>query len=265
MIINNLTTGWFSALRNDEHPVLIEQICLVMDKYVPEDENVKEAAARVKSHLEPLALVKVRSLKQELTPELRNLHAQRRQTLVSLHGQIRSLTRSTLPDEQQAATVLNNWLSKHGKKLPRLGYAALTERINELVSEATVDEKVTNAISALSLTALAGKMDSLNTEFKNMFNQWREDASKVKPVDSKGIRRAADKDVSLLFNVILTGVSLNGEEPYMPTILALEKFLDYYRILVQSRRTRKVTEKNSDESASDQELPLQDDSIEEVS
>jgi hypothetical protein len=263
-MINNLTSGWFSLLRNDEHPVLIEQISLVMDKYVPDDENVKEAAARVKSHLEPLKLVKVRSLKQELTPELRKLHAQRRQTLVSLRGQVRSLARSTIAEEQQAATTLSVWLSKHGNTLYRLGYAALTERINEIISDAKTKEKVTHALAALSLTALMEKLESLNETFKEVFNRGKDNASKVQPVDSKSIRRASDKDVRLLFNVIQTGVGINGEENYKPAILALKKFLDYYRFLVLSRKTRKVTEKKSEEETSNPELPLQDDSIEEV-
>lgn len=259
----NLTWGWFSLLRNDEHPVLIEQICLVMDKYVPEDENVKEAAARVKSHLEPLKLVKVRSLKQELTAEVRELHAQRKKTLVALRGQIRSLTKSPIPEEQQAAITLSIWLSKHGKILS-LGYAALTERINEIGIDVDTKEKVSNALTVLSLTALMEKLLSFNSSFKGAFNQGREEASKVQPVDSKAIRRAADKDVGLLFNVIQTGVGINGEEKYLPCILALNKFLDHYRFLVQNRKTRKATEKKSEEDASNVELPLEDNPSEEA-
>lgn len=254
----NLTSGWMSALRNDEHPVLVGHISLVMDKYVPEDENVKEAAERVKSHLEPLKRVKMRSLKQELTPERRRLHALTRQSLVALRGQVRSLTRSTIPEEKTAATVLHDWLLPYGKNLFGLGYVALFKRINEIVKESTTNEKISNALSSLSLTALVDNMASLNEEFKEVFDRGKDDASRVEKIDSTSIRRAADKDVRLLFDAIETGIKLNGEEKYLPTVLALKEFLDHYRILVQSRRTRKVTEnsKSSERDVSHQELPF---------
>jgi len=127
-------------LHNDEHPVLFEQICFVMDKYKLDDERVNEAAARVKSHLEPLKQVKVRSLRHELTPAIRELHTQRRQSLMSLQGQIHSLTLSTVTEERQAANLFlwtqgyhfGDWLIPSLRQLPN-GVALGTEQTAHVV------------------------------------------------------------------------------------------------------------------------------------
>ena len=47
----SLKTGWISSLRNDEYPMLVEQVCDIMDDHDLEDQEVANALSRVKSHL----------------------------------------------------------------------------------------------------------------------------------------------------------------------------------------------------------------------
>lgn len=249
----NLTWGWFSLLRNDEHPVLIEQICLVMDKYVPEDENIKEAAARVKSHLEPLELVKVRLTRHALTPVLTELHVSRKQSLSSLQGQVRALTRSTVSEEKEAANVLEMWLSKHRGKLLTLGYAALSERTNEIIADAEKDEKVKTALETLSLTPILNRLKAINEEFKRTFVERKNETAQAPKVDAKAIRIAVNKDIRLLLDILTAKSRIRNENTeYEPLINALKEFLDYYRVLVQTRKTRKATEKKLKDENSEQ-------------
>jgi len=261
---NDFTTGWLVLLHNDEHPVLFEQICFVMDKYKLDDERVNEAAARVKSHLEPLKQVKVRSLRHELTPAIRELHTQRRQSLMSLQGQIHSLTLSTVTEERQAANVLDIWLGKHRGQLLSLGYTPLTERINEIVADAETDVNVSGALAALSLMPIIERLKAINEEFKNLSVQRRDELSQTEKVDARAIRQAADKDLRLMLGLIEANARITGNEAYLPLIQALKKFLDYYRILVQSRKTRRATEKNAKTNVlivSKQETAIQTDPV----
>ena len=258
---NNFSSGWLILLHNDEYPVLFEQICFVMDKYKLDDEHVNEAAARVKSHLEPLKQVKVRSLRHELTPAIKELHSQRKQSLMSLKGQIHSLTLSTVPEERQAADVLDIWLGKHRGQLLSLGYIPLTERINEIIADAETDANVSGALAALSLMPIVEKLKAINEEFKTLSVQRRDELSHTEKVDAKAIRKAADKDLQLMLGLIEANAQITGNEAYLPLIQALKKFLDYYRILVQSRKTRKATEKNSKIKVSNQETAIQTDPV----
>ncbi|HOV35031.1 MAG TPA: DUF6261 family protein [Dysgonamonadaceae bacterium] len=254
---NNFSSGWLILLHNDEYPVLFEQICFVMDKYKLDDERVNEAAARVKSHLEPLKQVKVRSLRHELTPAIRELHSQRKQSLMSLKGQIHSLTLSTVPEERQAADVLDIWLGKHRGQLLSLGYIPLTEHVNEIIADAETDANVSGALAALSLMPIVEKLKAINEAFKTLSVQRRDELSQTDKVDAKAIRQAADKDLRLMLGLIEANAQITGNEAYQPLIQALKKFLDYYRILVQSRKTRRVTEKNSKIKVSKQETVIQ--------
>ena len=140
------------------------------------------AAARVKSHLEPLKQVKVRSLRHELTPAIQELHTQRKQSLMSLQGQIHSLTLSTVPEERQAANVLDIWLGKHRGQLLSMGYTPLTEHINEIIADAETDANVSGALVALSLMPIVEKLKAINEEFKTLSLQRRDELSQTEKV-----------------------------------------------------------------------------------
>jgi hypothetical protein len=105
------------------------------------------------------------------------------------------------------------------------------------------------------------KLKAINEEFKTLSVQRRDELSHTEKVDAKAIRKAADKDLQLMLGLIEANAQITGNEAYLPLIQALKKFLDYYRILVQSRKTRKATEKNSKIKVSNQETAIQTDPV----
>ncbi len=241
-LIRNL--GWLYQLRNDEHPVMVGQICTAIDNYSVVDERVNAAAARVKAHLEPLEGVKVHVKKDELSPTLRSLHKRRRQTIVSLQMQVRGLLRSPLEDQRNAAGVLTLWLEKHQGELVKRGYVGLTKRISQVVTEAENEVNVKEALTSVGLITLIPQLKQQNEEFILYFNKLLDSRWKKSKSRCYELRKCADKDILLLINTLNSANELSeNKEEYRELMAAIKEILDYYRSLSKIKN-RKETENN---------------------
>ena len=253
-----IRTGWVSSLRNDEYPMLVNQLCDIMDVYDLEDQQVVNALARVKSHLEPLQLVKVRSRSHALTPVLRELQHKRSQSLMSLRGHVKAYLRSTVAGENEAAKVLSLWLDKHGMRLLNAGYNPQTRRINELLQEAETDEAVLNAVTVLSLQPLLDSLRDLNDAFNAKFMKRNADKSQRVSVDCRAIRNASLEDVRLLLSVLETKVALEGGVYILP-FEAIKELFDFYQTSLAIRKGRSAAdeEEKGKEKESDVDSPAE--------
>ncbi len=244
-----INLGWLRGLNNGEHPFMYEQLNTAIDNYPVVDECVNEAVRRVKSHLEPLKLVRMRLMRSELTPVLKELHKERRQTIVALQGQIRALTYSPVQEEKAAAEVLALWLSKYKGELLRIGKTILTKRVAEIVDDAENDVRVKEALASLSLTNIIQKLKTINEKFAEYFAQRLDRKSQAEKVRVYQIRSAADNDLRLLITILETKMEISQDkQSYLPLVSALKEILDYFRILVQSRITRAIENDSSKKS-----------------
>jgi len=256
-----LKTGWISSLRNDEYPMLVEQVCDIMDDHDLEDQEVANALSRVKSHLEALQLVKVRCRKHALTPVLHELKHKRSQSLMSLRGHVKAYRRSPVAGESEAANVLWLWLDKHGMRLVHAGYNPQTRRINELLQEAEDDVAISNAVATLSLQPLLDSLRELNGAFNTKFIERNDEKSQHVAVDCRAIRKASLEDVRLLLNVLGTKMALEGESVYGAPFEAMKELLDFYRTSLAIRRGRNAAEEEKKESESDVDVPAESETL----
>ena len=236
--------SWTSLLRNDEYPMLVEQICVVMDKIDKDgqqDPYVTELASKVKSHLQSLEKIKARSSKHPLTAVLKDMAWQRRQILLSLRGQVKALLRSPIKAQKEAAKVLIFWLDKHSKRLIHNGYMAQTRRVNELLHEVDADTTIQQAIAALSLQPLMDALREMNTSFHTTFLKRNEERAQAEKVDCRAIRTAANNDLKLLLCALAMKSATDETGIYTAPAAAIKELLIYYRKRLATRKGMRAT------------------------
>ncbi|MFY9597660.1 MAG: DUF6261 family protein [Dysgonamonadaceae bacterium] len=236
--------SWMSLLRNDEYPMLVEQICTVMDridKDALQDPYVENLAAKVKSHLRSLEKIKVRTSKHPLTAVLKDMAWQRRQTLLSLRGQVKALLRSPIDEQKEAAGILMSWLGKHGKRLIYNGYMAQTRRVDELLNEADSDTAILEAIATLSLLPLMEALRKINTSFHTTFLKRNAERAQAEEVDCRAIRKAANADLKLLLCALALKTATDKTGIYTAPAAAIKELLVYYRKRLAFRKGMRAT------------------------
>ncbi len=234
-----LNLGWTRRLKNDEHPFMVGLMCDVLDHHEIADENVAIAASRLKSHLDKLELVKIRSMKDKFTPILRKLHKERKQSIVSLQAQIRAFVISPIESQKNDGELLSLWMSKHQGKLLRLGYVSLTKRIQQIVDEAESEQNVKQALENQKLTVLIQKLMSQNEEFYENFTKRLNIKSQKKKVDVFAIRENADSDLRLLMNtLVITNYISENQNKYQVLLSRLNEILKYYKTIVKIRNSK---------------------------
>lgn len=256
----SLKTGWISSLRNDEYPMLVEQVCDIMDDHDLEDQEVANALSRVKSHLEALQSVKSESRRYKLTSALRDLADERRRALRSLRGQVKALTNSSVVEEREAAKVLMFLLDKKGVKLIYNGYMAQTRRVNELLADLEADAAIGEVLELLSLNPLLDSLRDLNNRFSAMFIERNHEAMMAGKVNYREIRNVSTKDVKLLLSVLESHAALDTEGVYTEAVGDVKKLLDYYSMSLAIRKGRNAAEEKK-ESESDVDVSTESETL----
>ena len=235
-----------ALLKNDEHAMLIEQVCRILDDHPVDDGHVRRAAEKVKSHLDALKGIKCRSGKHALTPVLDELAEKRRRALISLKMQVKAALWSPLSEENEPARVLKFWLDKQGERPVNGSCMARTRCMDEMLKEAVCDAAVGEALTALNLMPLADYLRRTNEAFKAAFMQRNEEWAREEKPDSRTLRKAADKDVKLLMNVLVVQAAMEGESRYGELTGELGRLFAYYWNTLAVRKGRRAAEKTKE-------------------
>jgi hypothetical protein len=235
-----------ALLKNDEHAMLIEQVCRILDDHPVDDGHVRKAAEKVKSHLDALKGIKCRSGKHALTPVLAELEEKRRRALISLKMRVKAALWSPLSEENEPARVLKFWLDKQGERPVNGSCMARTRCVDEMLQEAVCDAAVGEALAALNLMPLADYLRETNEAFKAAFMQRNEEWAREEKPDSRAVRKAADKDVKLLMNVLVVQAAMEGESRYRELTGELGRLFAYYWNTLAVRKGRRTAEKTKE-------------------
>ncbi len=237
-----------ALLKNDEHAMLIEQVCRILDDHPVDDGHVRRAAEKVKSHLDALKGIKCRSGKHALTPVLAELAEKRRRALISLKMRVKAALWSPLSEENEPARVLKFWLDKQGERPVNGSCMARTRCVDEMLKEAVCDAAVGEALTALNLMPLADYLRRTNEAFKAAFMQRNEEWARSEKPDSRAVRKAADKDVKLLMNVLVVQTAMEGESRYRELTGELGRLFAYYWNTLAVRKGRRAAEKTKEDT-----------------
>jgi hypothetical protein len=243
-----------ALLKNDEHAMLIEQVCRILDDHPVDDGHVTKAAEKVKSHLDALKGITCRSGKHALTPVLAELAEKRRRALISLKMRVKAALWSPLSEENEPARVLKFRLDKQGERPVNGSCMARTRCVDEMLKEAVCDAAVGEALTALNLMPLADFLRETNEAFKAAFMQRNEEWAREEKPDSRALRKAADKDVKLLMNVLVVQAAMEGESRYGELTGELGRLFAYYWNTLAVRRGRRAAEKAKKDTETRQEI-----------
>ena len=243
-----------ALLKNDEHAMLIEQVCRILDDHPVDDGHVRRAAEKVKSHLDALKGIKCRSGKHALTPVLAELAEKRRRALISLKMRVKAALWSPLSEENEPARVLKFRLDKQGERPVNGSCMARTRCVDEMLQEAVCDAAVGEALAALNLMPLADYLRETNEAFKAAFMQRNEEWAREEKPDSRAVRKAADKDVKLLMNVLVVQAAMEGESRYRELTGELGRLFAYYWNTLAVRKGRRTAEKAKKDTETRQEI-----------
>ncbi len=237
-----------ALLKNDEHAMLIEQVCRILDDHPVDDGHVRRAAEKVKSHLDALKGITCRSGKHALTPVLAELAEKRRRALISLKMRVKAALWSPLSEENEPARVLKFRLDKQGERPVNGSCMARTRCVDEMLQEAVCDAAVGEALAALNLMPLADYLRETNEAFKAAFMQRNEEWAREEKPDSRALRKAADKDVKLLMNVLVVQAAMEGESRYRELTGELGRLFAYYWNTLAVRKGRRAAEKTKEDT-----------------
>ena len=101
---------------------------------------------------------------------------------------------------------------------------------------------------------LADCLRETNEAFKAAFMQRNEEWAREKKPDSRALRKAADKDVKLLMNVLVVQAAMEGESRYGELTGELGRLFAYYWNTLAVRRGRRTAEKAKKDTETRQEI-----------
>ncbi|MDO5666084.1 MAG: DUF6261 family protein [Bacteroidia bacterium] len=159
-----------------------------------------------------------------------------------------------MPATYESALLVNKWLDKHkAGSIPDDNYTSSVERISDMVADAERTPQLMTALQTIYVADMFTELKTTTPQLETLFMQRKEDKSLAETVDTKAIRREADKDMRRLFTFIELYQVEYPDVDYAPLTRELNVLLAYYKTQLAARAARRAKGENVE-----QEPPIEE-------
>jgi hypothetical protein len=224
--------------------MFVSQLIAIFLKYQPEVLLLKKAFERLTALLPQLAKIKAQELSNVISNQLLELDNERDTLFNAIVAQAKSMGRLTIASILPHAVVMNRFLDKHGRDMATANYNAETKRINDMLAEFNSKDDVKAAADGLNLTILFDQLDTVNTQFANLFLQRTEENGATETVDARAIRNETDKVLVAFFDAFEFCSTEYDDLDYQTPANEMNDLITYYKTQLKTRETRRNEGKN---------------------
>lgn len=244
----------FPKLRNAEHPRVYNRLITITQKHNPETLHLTGPFARAKAHLPELDKIEAQERGSVHTKKMEEIDQRNDNLIKGMISMAKAHILADFPATYESALLVNNWLDKHkAGSIPDDNYTSSVERISDMVADAERTPELMAALQTINVTEIFTELKTNAPQLETLFMQRKEDKSKAETVDTKAIRREADKDMRRLFTFIELYQVEYPDVDYAPLTRELNVLLAYYKTQLAARAARRAKGENVE-----QEPPIEE-------
>lgn len=244
------TYSYAIDITNERFESLVRRIFVQIDQFEIEDEGLYAVINEAKGHLPVLISLGQTSLANPNTEVMNEISEQCREEIIALRMMIDGSKRGGTESTRKAAKILSQWIKKDRSDLSTRGKIKQVTIVKRLMSDIGDNEKITEALTTLSLmdrfekiVELAGQVDVLEQSRVSERNRLQA---------LRDQRRVLCYDALVnMTNAFAVKANAKGEDKdtYYEICLAIKRVIDDERAAFLSKKTKSANSKDtSDET-----------------
>ena len=239
----NLTNLW-----NSEYPLVVRRIIKIVDAHKPYTIHLGTSFDRLAAFRPQVLKIEAQERSDKESALLSMYDRQRDTSFNVIHAVAKAFQRAPREGMSLKATIVVEFLKKHGRNISETNYTAETKRLYDLVHDARRQPDVMAALMAMSLNPVFDDMHETNKKFDKLFMQRVHRRAETEKIDARAIRTECDKAVKLLWKSIEFCCNEYGKEIYTPLINELNVLNIYYKQGIAARTKSRKTKNHKIEA-----------------
>ncbi|MDR1601876.1 MAG: DUF6261 family protein [Tannerella sp.] len=241
----------YTALRNDEFPVIYEQTLNICEKHDMKQLHLDKSYGELLTFRPSIEQMTVYLRKNSKLAAAGKVEYERDRLISVLNKVVKGFETADLPETHPHYEVLDALLSKYqSRTIASVSRAAETERLQMLETEVNGNQAVQVAFAAFGLTPVVSRLFAANHEYETLFREYIAGLSEAQRIDITALRKDCSKALSQFFDALQYSAYLYEELDYAPLINELEQLNRYYNRNLKARATRRKNGKKTDEEPS---------------
>jgi hypothetical protein len=243
----------YQNLRNNEFPTAYDQFITICEKHDMTAFHLDKSYDELVSYRSELTSLKVYLRKNEKLEHVGKLDHERDLLInVTLHV-VKAYSDADLQEINPHWEILDALLIRHNAKtIAADSRSAETERLKKLETDVNASVNIQNALWALGLTPVVGRLFAANHEYDALFKEYIAEKGAEQHINIPLLRQNCSKSITQFLDAVQYSAYIYENIDYMPLINELNKLNQYYSQQLKARTTRS---KNG--SKTEEEQPIQ--------
>jgi hypothetical protein len=239
----------YPNLKNSEFPTVYDQLISICEKHDMTVLHLDKSYSELISYRPKLATLKIYLRKNKKLELVGKVDIERDiLTNVIIHV-VKAYSDADLQEINPHWEILDTLLKKHNAKtIADDSRAAETERLKKLETDVNASINIQNALWALGLSPVVGRLFAANHEYDSRFKEYIAEKGAEEHINIPLLRKDCTKSISQFLDAVEYSAYCFEDIDYMPLVNELNKLNQYYSHQLKARATRhKTGNKTEDE------------------